>query len=102
ALPTQSSDKAVAPSGNVASRVKAHRKTRPVLIAEAKESLLTVLALEQVYFQRHLVFFSVVDTAEIRRTSGADLSEPGRRWAFSATDLSFTGFVAIAEGRPGT
>jgi hypothetical protein len=83
------------------------RGPRAALIAEAKESLLAVLAMEQVYFQRHLAFASVADTADIRLKFGVDLSESGisessLRWAYSVTDLSFTGFVATAQGRHDT
>lgn len=78
------------------------REPHAALIAEAKESLMTVLAGEQVYFQKFLKFATVADTADIRVKLGVDLSQASRRWAFSVSGISFTGFVAKARGRDDT
>ena len=75
-----------------------HRK----VIIEAKESLGALLTGEQVYYQRFATYTDVADTADIRATLGVSLGEPSRRWAFSVSGASVTGFVATARGRAHT
>jgi hypothetical protein len=77
------------------------RQDRAV-IPEAREALGAILTGEQAYFQRFGTYTDAADTSEIRLELGVYLAEPSRRWAFSASDASVTGFVAHARGREGT
>ena len=73
------------------------------LIAEAKGALGAVLTGEQVYFQKSGgTYTDVPDTADLRVTLGVYLGEVLRRWAFSVSEASDTGFVATARGLPHT
>ncbi len=73
-----------------------------VLIAEVKEALGAVLSGEQVYYQKWATFTNVPGTADFRGALGIYFGSLLRRWEFSVSDASETGFVAKAEGRDGT
>jgi hypothetical protein len=82
-------------------RVHQHLPPRAV-IAEAKEGLGAVITGEQVYYQKWGTFTDVPDTAAFRVTLGVYLRDLLRRWDFSVSGASDTGFVATARGRPAT
>jgi len=71
----------------------------PVLIAEAKDGLSAFVTGEQVYFQRSLTFTDVPDTADFAATIGVHFGDLLRRWMFSVSGASVTGFVAEARER---
>lgn len=70
------------------------------LIVEAKEALGAVLTGEQVYYQLWLTFKDVPATADFRVALGVYFPDDLlRRWTFSVSGASVTGFLATAEGR---
>jgi hypothetical protein len=74
-------------------------------IAPVRAALSAILTGEQVYFQRNggESYIAVSDTAELRRVLGIEVQElDNRRWSFSVSDVSGTGFTAWARGRPHT
>lgn len=82
-------------------RRRQHLPPRAV-IAEAKEGLGAVLTGEQVYLQKWMTFTDVPDTADFRDVLGVYLGDLLRRWDFSVSGASATGFLAKAQGRCGT
>jgi hypothetical protein len=82
-------------------RGRGHHHLPPrAVIAEAKGALGAVITGEQVYLQRWGTFTDVPDTADFRVTLGVYLGDVLRRWVFSVSGASDTGFVATARGRP--
>jgi len=72
------------------------------VIPEVRGALGAILTGEQVYLQRFGTFVDAADTSEIRSLLDVHLDVPSRHWAFSVSDASRTGFVALAHGRDGT
>ena len=86
-------------------RGRGHQHVPPrAVIAEAKEALGAVLSGEQVYYQRPPggTFTDVADPSDFPATLGIYFGDLLRRWAFSVSGASDTGFVATARGLPCT
>ena len=82
---------------------RGHQHMPPhAVIGVVKQALGAVLTVEQVYYQRWGTFTDVPDTTDLRVRFGLDLGDVLRRWAFSVSGASVTGFVATARGRPHT
>lgn len=82
--------------------MRGHGREHPpahALILEAKGALSAVLTGEQGYLQKWLTFTDVPDTADFRVVLGVYFPDDLlRRWAFSVSGASVTGFLATAEG----
>lgn len=72
------------------------------VIAEAKLGLGAVLTGEQAYYQKWVTFTEVSDPADFRARLGVYLGDLLRRWDFSVSGASATGFLASARGRDDT